>query len=361
MVDSDPLAVIAQVQPRISDALAVETIKARYGLDVSVSSLVSERDQNFVLRTSEGPEYVFKIANAAEDPAVTDFQVKALLHIENIVTELGIPVVAPTILRTLDGADQFVLEAPDGHYVSRVVSFIAGVPLAERIASPALARDMGTFLAYLGIALRDYSHPGSGHSLLWDLEEALRLRELVQFVRDRESAAAVTSALDDFEQFALPSLAGFRRQVIHNDFNADNVVIESADPDKVAGVIDFGDMLAGPLIADVAIGASYLRSVSGDPLLLMAEFLSAYHRVTALTVDEIDVLFELIQARLCGSVAIMEWRASMRGDDDPYLQKLTDNDASASRALQRLREIPRESARRVFREVCASAGTVRRG
>ena len=288
MVQQDPLAVIAQVQPRIDDDLAIETVKARYGLDVTVSSLVSERDQNYLLRTNEGARYVLKIANAAEDPAVTDFQIKALLHIERVVAEQGIPVTTPRILMTTDGEDQFVLETAEGNYVTRVVSFIEGVPLGERIASPKLARNMGAFLANLGRALRDFSHPGSGHSLLWDLQEALRLREIVQFIRDPQSAAAVEAALDDFEHFVSPELGSFRRQVIHSDFNPDNVVVEAGDPDKVAGVIDFGDMLEGPLVADAAIGASYLRTVAGDPLMLMCEFLSAYQQVTPLTGDEID-------------------------------------------------------------------------
>ena len=355
MVEQDPLAVIVQVQPHISNALAIATVKSRYGLDVTVSSLVSERDQNFLLKTREGPRYVLKIANAAEDPAVTDFQIKALLHIERVVAEQGYPITTPEILRTTDGEDQFVLETTEGRYVSRVVSFIEGIPLGERIASPPLARDMGAFLANLGLALRGFSHPGSAHSLLWDVQEALRLREIAQHIRDPQSQAAVKGALDDFEEFVSPFLSGLRRQVIHSDFNADNVVIEAQAPDKVAGVIDFGDMLEGPLVADVAIGASYLRTVSGDPLMLMCEFLSAYQRVSPLGGDEIDVLFELIQARLSASVAILEWRASMRGDDDPYLRKTNVDEASAARMLCRLREIPRDSARRVFREVCASA------
>jgi len=355
MSDQDPLAVIVQVQPGISDEFAIETVKARYGLDVTASSLVSERDQNFLMRTSEGAKYVLKIANAAEDPVVTDFQIKALLHIERVVAEQGIPVTAPTILLTIESEDQFVLETTGGNHVSRVVSFIEGSPLGERTASPALARNMGTFLANLGLALREFTHPGSAHRLLWDVQEALRLREIVRFIRDSDVAAAVEAALEDFEQFVSPKLGGFRRQVIHSDFNADNVVIEADNPDVVAGVIDFGDMLEGPLVADVAIGASYLRAVSGDPLMLMCEFLAAYHRVTRLTGDEIDVLFELIQARLCASVAILEWRASMRGDDDPYLRKSIVEESSAASVLCRLREIPRESARRKFREVCASA------
>jgi Ser/Thr protein kinase RdoA (MazF antagonist) len=354
MPETDPLAVIAEVQPDVSEARARRAVREQYGLEASLRPLVSERDQNFLLQTADGPRYVLKIANAAEDPVVTDFQIEALLHIEHAVEEGSIPVAAPRVLLTRDGSTHFILETESGRHIARVVSFIDGVPLGERIPSPALARDMGSFLAHLGRALADFSHPGSGHSLLWDMQHALRLRPLIVHVPEVETADAVSAALDDFERFAAPELASLRRQVIHSDFNADNVVIESADPDKVAGVIDFGDMLEAPLVADVAIGASYVRTKTGDPLSLMAEFVAAYHRVTPLTRVEVDILFELIQARLSASVVILDWRASMRGDDDPYLQKMVNDEASARNVLCRLRELPRENARRTFREVCAS-------
>ena len=141
---------------------------------------------------------------------------------------------------------------------------------------------------------------------------------------------------------------------MHSDFNADNIVIEATDEDKVAGVIDFGDMLEAPLVADVAIGASYVRTTSGDPMSLMTEFVAAYHRVTPLAREELDILFELIKARLSASVVILDWRISLRGEGDPYLQKVVYDEVSARRVLGRLQEVPREHARRVFREVCAA-------
>jgi len=354
MPEPDPLAVIAEEQPEVGEERVRQAVREQYGLEASLRPLVSERDQNFLLETAAGPRYVLKIANTAEDPVVTDFQIQALLHIERAVDEHGIPIAAPRVLLTQDGSTHFILETETGHYIARVVSFIEGIPLGERVPSPALARDMGRFLAHLGRALVDFSHPGSGHSLLWDVQHALRLRPLIAHVPDPEAAHAVSAALDDSERFAAPQLASLRRQVIHSDFNPDNVVIESADPDKVAGVIDFGDMLEAPLVADVAIGASYVRTKAGDPLALMAEFVAAYHDVTPLTKAEIDILFELIQVRLSASVVILDWRASLRGDDDPYLQKTVVDEASARNVLCRLRELPRENARRTFRQVCAS-------
>jgi hydroxylysine kinase len=354
MQAQDPLAVIAQEAPHIPDEEAIAIAKQRYGLVVTAKSLVSERDQNFRMRAVDGKRYVLKIANSAEDPVVTDFQVQALLHIEQRVREEGLPVAAPEIVRTLDGAVSFLLPIDGVDHVVRLVTFIEGRPLADETPSPALARDAGRCLAHLGRALRGFEHPGSSQSLLWDLQQALGLRELIEYVRDPVVADAVGAALADFEEFAAPVLPSLRAQVIHSDLNPDNLVVCEGDPDKVAGVIDFGDMLHAPLVADVAIGCSYQRPDSGNPLGLMSEFLAGYHSVTPLEQREIDILFDLVQARICASVTILDWRASVRGTDDPYLAGLENSEQSTGKFLVGLREIPREHAISVFRQVCAS-------
>ncbi len=352
--ENDPLAVIAEEAPRFSDAEAIAVLKERYGFDATVGTLVSERDQNFRVRTASGEQYVLKIANAAEASEVTDFQVQALLHIAAVVAREKIPIDSPEVILTVDGESQIKLNSTTGQHVARVVTFVKGIPMAERVASPQLARNMGAYLAHLGVALRDFSHPGSQQSLLWDLQQALNLRGLVKYVNGDDVAQAVTDTLDEFESHAAPALGSLRAQVIHSDFNPDNVLIDAEDPDRVAGVIDFGDMLYAPLVVDVAIGASYLRAPDGDPLRLIAEFIAGYHSVQPLEHAETDILRELIQARLCTSIAILDWRAAMRGADDPYLEKQVEGEASAGNFLCRMREIPRDSARQLFRQICAS-------
>jgi len=355
MQEKDPLAVIAQEAPCIPDEDAIAIAKGRYGLDVTVKPLISERDQNFRMRAADGSRYVMKIANAAEDPVVTDFQVQALLYIENRVRQEGIPVVAPKIVPTLDGRVSFRLSVDGVDHVVRVVTYIEGKPLAHDIPSPALARSAGECLAQLGRALHGFEHPGSNQSLLWDLQRALGLRDLIEYVRDPAVAEAVGAALADYERHALPVLPTLRAQVIHSDLNSDNLVVREDDNDRVAGVIDFGDMLHAPLVADVAIGCSYNRPAAGDPLCLMSEFLAGYHSVTPLEQSEVDILFELIQARICASVTILDWRAALRGSDDPYLAAFYNTERSTGDFLLRLREIPRACAITVFRQVCASA------
>jgi Ser/Thr protein kinase RdoA (MazF antagonist) len=354
-VKGDPFAVVAEAAPAFSDAEAIRFARDYWGLDARVRPLVSERDQNFRLSCRDGNEYVLKIANAAEPPEVTEFQVAALLHIAARVRAETIRVAAPEVLPTLDGASTVRLESAQGVHTTRVVSFLRGEPLGERIASPALARNMGGYLARLGLALQDFRHAGSGHSLLWDLQQALQLRDLVCYVAHPAAARAVSDALDDFEHFALPLLPSLRAQVIHSDMNPDNLLVDTGDPAVVAGIIDFGDMLYAPLVADVAIACAYLRPERGDPLSLIAEFVAGYHRVVALAPDELEILFELIQARVCASIAILDWRRATRAGDDPYLAGHSTGEGSSHHFLARLREVPRAHARRVFTQVCASA------
>jgi len=350
----DPLAVIAEDTPAFSDDEAISVARDRYGLDVSVRSLVSERDQNFHLWASDGQQYVLKIANLTELREVTDFQIKGLIHIADHVATHGTPINVPIVLDTLDGASHTMLSATGGEHVARIVSFVDGVPIGDRQPTAKLCRNMGTYLAHLGIALRDFEHSGSSQVLLWDLQQALSLRDLLEHIPKESVRQNVTEALNGFEEFALPNFSEVRRQVIHGDFNPDNVLTDPALPDEVVGVIDFGDMLVAPLVADVAIGVSYAQPPDGDPLALIAEFLAAYHGVTPLTLHEIDMLFELLKARICASIAILCWRASFREAGDPYLEMILSSDSCAEHFLAQLMAIPREHAIQTFRQVCAS-------
>ena len=53
--------------------------------------LDSERDQNFRLRTTDGRDYVLKIANPAEERSVTNLQTEVLRHVASRDPSLPIP------------------------------------------------------------------------------------------------------------------------------------------------------------------------------------------------------------------------------------------------------------------------------
>jgi Ser/Thr protein kinase RdoA (MazF antagonist) len=355
MQQHDPLAVIETETPKFSEAEAVEIVRKHYGLVVTVRPLVSERDQNFQLLLADGRRLVLKIANALEDPDVTRFQIRALLHVEAWCEQSSFPLNVPRVLRTNSGDTHLTVQSAAASHIARVVTFVAGVPLEDRVPSAALCASMGRYLAHLGRALRDFDDPGSSQVLLWDMQQALSARKLLPHLRNDADRHLVARTLQEFEQHALPAFDQVRKQVIHSDFNPDNVLVDSRDENAVAGVIDFGDMLRSPLIVDVAIGASYLRPQAGNPLALIAEFLAGYHSVTPLTQDELSILFTLIKTRAAASMAILYWRISSRDASDPYLAKLLSAESPVERFLDELAQIPRDSATQTFRQICASA------
>lgn len=359
--DSDPLAIIASDLPQLTPEAAIRLMRERYAIEVlRARPLVSERDQNFRLHTADGRRLVLKIANAAEDPVVTDFQIRALQHIEDYQLQHGTRCNVPRIVPTRDGQAQVRVSANGQSHVARVVTFLEGVPQSDAQPSLGYCRNAGRYLAELDLALRDFVHPGADQNLLWDMKRAADLRQLLHYIPARELRERVERCLDDFEGRVLPQFGELRWQVIHNDLNPENVLLAAENSPEVVGIIDFGDMLEAPLAVDVAIAVSYLRFDGDDTLAGVLAFVTAYHSVLALADREIDLLIDLIRARLAATISIRYWRIGERSADDPYLLKVLQEN-SAESFLARLDELPRADVQRRLREACLQESPAARG
>ena len=347
----DPFEVLIAEPPHFPDEYVQRLLAERWAISGSVRSLLSERDQNFKVTDSSGTEYVLKIANPCEERLVTDFQVKALQHIERRDPSIRVP----RVHLTVDGEDGFEIHEEGKVYFVRLVSYLAGQPFEKVAVSNAYRFNLGAHLAALGIALRDFEHPGSSHALLWDMTHALELRSLLQHIADPDVKREVGGVLDVFASDIEPVLPKLRSQVIHNDLNPANALVNPADPDAVAGIIDFGDMVYSPLVFDVAVAAAYHRSFGDQPLELLCHFVRGYHSVCPLEDREIEILFGLLKTRLSMTVAILHWRASRKGPDDPYLGAALEGESNAASFLMHLRDVTPKQALEAFAGACSSA------
>jgi Ser/Thr protein kinase RdoA (MazF antagonist) len=217
-----------------------------------------------------------------------------------------------------------------------------------------LCRNFGIYAAKLGRALQGFAHPGSSPSLIWNMREAPRVLDIAHHIPDPVLREQVVACVGHFAAEVLPVFPSLRTQVVHNDLNPENVLVDSGDRSRIAGVIDFGDMTEGPLVADVAVAASYMREFEGNPLAPIAEFVSAYHSVTPLERREIDLIYDLILVRLATTVSVLHWRIAARGADDPYLNNSVSAESTADRFFGILAAIPPEHARQTLRQACAS-------
>lgn len=311
------LDTIAILPPDAPDIEVLDLLVREYGLQGKLLPLVSERDQNFRLDAPDGRQFVVKIASSAEPAQITDFQIQALLHLEASDCRVAVP----RIVRTRTGEVSSKIMTASTCNVLRVVSYVPGRPLEGTTPGPRLAYAMGQCLAELDRALGDFSHAGESQVLLWDMQRASELRELMAHISDHELQAMVSTCLDDFEDRVAPMFPALRSQVIHNDLNPGNILITDTEPATVAGVIDFGDMLRAPLIVDVAIAAAYVRSTDDDTLAAMRALIAGFDSVMPLEDKECELLFDLIRMRLATTITILYWRKSVRSEEDAYLEK----------------------------------------
>lgn len=93
--------------------------------------------------------------------------------------------------------------------------------------------------------------------------------------------------------------------MVHNDLNAFNVLVD--DTPQITGHPGFGDMVHTALVNDVAVAASYHVHDAAQPLRSIALFVAAYHRVTPLEVDEVNLLYDLVAARFVASFPRRAW------------------------------------------------------
>lgn len=307
-----PLGALLSIAPPVLSRAEVAGHLARHwGVSGALEALTSERDLNFRLTAPEG-RFVVKIANSAEPVEQTRFQNRALRHIAG--RDPALPV--PRVVATLGGADDVAL--PSGHLM-RVISWLDGTPLHAAPRSPAQARALAVGLAQLGLALQGFDDPAASHVLQWDIRHAAHLRRLLPHVTDEGLRALCAGVLDRFDAIA-PQFPDWRWQVVHNDLNPHNVLV-GQDPDTLAGIIDFGDMVRTPLVCDLAVACSYqvASQVGGDPLARFVTFAAAYHGVLPLTEPERAALFDLTAARMVTTVAIASWRAARHPENAPYI------------------------------------------
>ena len=305
----DPAGSLLSLPPPQVPAPALARLAAiHWGHTGTLHPLTSERDQSRRLDTGT-ESFTLKLANPAEPATLTAFQTKALLHTARHAPDLPTPRVIPTV----DGHS--ILPTPDG--ALRLLTWLPGTPLAHLPRIPDLAASIGTALGHLDAALEPFHHAAADHHLLWDIRNAPDLAPLTNALAD-DLRPRITAFLAHFSRHTAPALAQLPRQVIHGDFNPHNLLANPADPARLTGILDFGDMTLSHRICDLAVAASYLIAPQ-DPTALLIPLTLAYHQANPLSPNEILLLPDLITARLATTLTISAWRAARYPQNAPYI------------------------------------------
>lgn len=285
----------------LSDALARE-----YGLLGTFKRLSGERDLNLRLRGDKGRDYLLKVTSPTEDPALIDFQIAALTHLVRRDPDLPIPRMVPTRSGALTVQ---VVHHGDVH-ILRLLSYVPGTPLSLSCrVNERLGQSLGRLLGRINHAFVGFSHPAARQFMPWNtlngLLESLQLTETYLPPHLRTACAPV---IDRLSNVSLPHMRDMPQSVIHYDAHSGNVLIARDNPDAVCGLIDFGDMISGPILQDLATPLASLIEHGAAPAPISIAFLKGFAQTHPVPADQLPYLHDAILARLILTVELLTFR-----------------------------------------------------
>ncbi len=330
---------------RFSTAEAEHLALEHWGLRAHASPLPSYIDQNFRLEGEDGACFVLKLAHAGQDPEELELECAALAWLAQRVE------LCPRVLPAGAGQPMLEVRATDGSArLARLLSFLPGTLYADVEApGPALWASLGSALARTASAFEGFEHPAMGRVIQWDLARAGWIATRTGVIADLERRGRVERALAAYLARARPHLAQLRAGVVHNDANDNNLLVEPGpEGPRVAGLIDFGDLVHTATVCDLAIALAYAVFEQAAPLDTLLAVVGGYHAERPLFELELEVLLPLVRARLAVSVV----SSAEAARDDPQNSYAGISEERAWSALARLEELDGRAALDALRTAC---------
>ena len=341
-------SILTSTPPAFSASEAQVIAADHFRIHAQAHLLVSERDQNFRLDANNGERFTIKFSNSAEQAEVIEFQNRALARVA--AKDPSFPL--PHVISTVDDRLHCTVEHAGKTHFVRVLSWLDGNILNHATTDPGLAWRIGNMLARLGLAFEGFDHPGSNPPLLWDMKRASELNSLLEYIHDPQLKPLIEQTLNRFELRVMPLLSSLRTQVIHSDMNPGNILMDPLQAGRIAGLIDFGDMVKSPLIFDLAIASAYQIDAGPDPLQGALPLIAGYHALRPIEEIEFGLLIDLIKTRLATSLLIGNYRVRLFPENSEYLLISYD---SAKNSLLNLNRQNADDALLRIRATCASS------
>lgn len=289
---------------------------------------------------------VYKIMAPDADEQAIHLQISVLEHLQHS------PVATPRMAATENGHDTASVALGGQTRTVWAIDKLPGGPLARTTPwQPTLIRSIGSELAMLHIALADFEHPGLDRNLRWRIDAAPQIAAQSEHLDTHPKVEIIRSILLQHTQPMLQSLERLPQQALHYDLNDHNLLCQvgQGETPQLTGLIDFGDMLRGACIADIAIAAAYLVANAERPLRHLRALIAGYASHRPLSHQELALFWPLLLTRMAMSM-IIAWEDACDGNDDPYRQV---SQQSIVGFLDRsLHWAPNE----ILRHLCAAAG-----
>jgi ethanolamine-phosphate phospho-lyase len=279
----------------------ISFLEKHYNLNITSIRLFESgiENTNYLIKTKEN-KHVFRTYEELSIPSV-EFEVSFI----NECKKKKLPV--QKVSQTIDKKKIiFFNEKP-----AVLLSYIEGEDFTTIPLTKDLAIEIGTLIAKFHKKTSHYKPKGNpARKHYWDAAQFLVNEERLKFLHTLTIKKRILDNIKEYK-LMLPILQECPRGIIHNDFNAENILIKE---NKISGVIDFGDAIETFLIGDLAIPIAHICFQQEKPLELARVIVAAYNKEIPLTVPEKEVLFLLVKLRFMMGIITANYLKEQLGE-----------------------------------------------
>lgn len=234
------------------------------------------------------------------------------------VHERGIPVAQLRPDRSARATSQTSVDGRD--VLVQLSTWLPGTPVADlEVVDDGLFADIGALAAHLSIVLADVAPPPSPPTHRWELSRSKHsIEEALAAVADPQTRDLCTRAGELFDRTVGPRLHSLPRALVHHDLHDSNLLtsVDSAGRRYLSGLLDFGDLVVGVRVAELAVAAAYASRHHPDPVAALLQVVSGWGDIVPLDRSEAEVLLPAAIARLGVNAAV--WSSQLNTNRREY-------------------------------------------
>ena len=327
------------IKPQMDKDQAISWIWHLYGLKATnVKELNSYDDRNFFFKIDPDESKIdneflskedfehglnLKVTNSldSKDLPFNEAQIGMMLHLHQSGMEVPVPI------KNKNG-DFWSLEElqsekrndwkenneektnSSSKHIVRILKFVPGQTFYD--IKPWTCEqfyDAGVFVAQVDQVLKSFKHPAyDSRNMLWYLTSIPEVKNFTSAVSNPRNRAMVEAIFDEFAGKVLSKIDQFEAQIIHGDFNEQNILVRQAEKGgkfEIFSVIDYGDSQKNALVFELGINIMYMMTNSSiDPNLVGGHVLAGYQTVRKLPEMEMEALKLCVAARYAQSLVM---------------------------------------------------------
>lgn len=300
----------------VLSAAEVKTILAQeYGLLDAEVDLIPSEISTVCRVTLESQVLAFK---ALPLDLVSAAEVMWQSDVMTAVHERGLPVAKLRPDRSGRGTTQACVNGRK--VLVQLSTWLPGKPLADlEVVGENLFTEIGSLAAHLSLVLAEVALPTSPPTHRWELSRSEHtIDEALVAVTDSRTRNLCMRAGELFTRSVKPRLDSLPRAVVHHDLHDSNLLIslDSVGHQHISGVLDFGDLVVGVRVAELAVAAAYACRHQSDPVAALLQVVSGWGDIVSLDRSEAEVLLPAAIARLGVNAAV--WASRLKTNRREY-------------------------------------------